>query len=164
MKIVNGSKPNRLRCWTIREAVELSESSGGYVFSARQVLGCSADFQSAVSPNCIRQAVGSVPRDAPSQSLAECNSAIRRSSTLRYYALNPSSGEYVFSVAAGVPPAVEPGILPGRLSCGLRGQFRVQRRHSGRQDAALYGSQDGCRHSHQATVNRYSGEAGGFPK
>ena len=54
---------------------------------------------------------------------------------------------YVFSVVAGVPPAVEPGILPGESRCGRRRQFRVQRRHSGRQDAALYGSQDGCRYS-----------------
>ena len=54
---------------------------------------------------------------------------------------------YVFSVAAGVPPAVEPGILPGGLSCGLCRRFRVQSPHFGRQDAALHGSQDGCRYS-----------------
>jgi hypothetical protein len=54
---------------------------------------------------------------------------------------------YPFSVAAGVPPAVEPGILPGGSSQGLRRHFRVQSAHSGRQDAALYGSQDGRRYS-----------------
>ena len=54
---------------------------------------------------------------------------------------------YVFSVAAGVPPAVEPGILPGGLSRGLCRHFRVQSPYSGRQDAGLYGSQDGCRYS-----------------
>src|SRR6266700_3331608 len=45
---------------------------------------------------------------------------------------------YLISVAAGVPPAVEPGILPGGLSCGRRLQFRAQRCHCGRQDAVLY--------------------------
>jgi len=49
----------------------------------------------------------------------------------------------VFKVVAGFQPAVELGILPSGLSCGLRGQFRAQNCHSGRQDAALYGSQDG---------------------
>src|SRR6266571_6142995 len=62
---------------------------------------------------------------------------------------------YLFSVAAGVPPAVEPGILPGGLSCGLRRRFRVQRCHSGRQAAVLYGSQDGCRYSRKPTLNTY---------
>src|SRR5580765_4703485 len=51
------------------------------------------------------------------------------------------------TVAAGLRPAVEPGILPGGLSCGFRRHSRVQSCHSGRQDAVLYGSQDGCRHS-----------------
>ena len=64
----------------------------------------------------------------------------------------------LLTVAAGVPPAVEPGILPGGLSRGLRRHFRVQSAHSGRQDAALYGSQDGCRYSHNATVNTYGRE------
>ena len=91
----------------------------------------------------------------------------------------------VLSVAAAVPPAVEPGIhppqcaggfgparrivvsphqlgrgqwyggrvLPGGLSCGRRRHFRVQNCHSGRQDAALYGSQDGCRYSRKPTPN-----------
>ena len=59
----------------------------------------------------------------------------------------PTGSQYLFSVAAGVPPAVEPGMLPGGLSCGLRRHFHVQSYHSGRQDAVLYGSQDGCRYS-----------------
>jgi len=62
---------------------------------------------------------------------------------------------YLFSVAAGVPPAVEPGILPGGLSCGLRRHFRVQSCQSGRQDAVLYGSQDGCRYTRKPTLNTY---------
>ena len=61
----------------------------------------------------------------------------------------------LFGVAAGVPPAVEPGILPGGLLCGRRRQFRVPRRHSGRQDAVLYGSQDGCRDSRKPALNSY---------
>jgi len=78
---------------------------------------------------------------------------------------SPPVGEYPFSVAAGVPPAVEPGILPGGFSCGLRRQFRVQSCQSGRQDAALYGSQDGCRYSREPTLNTYDGPrsvGGGF--
>src|SRR5437762_3239853 len=51
--------------------------------------------------------------------------------------------QYLFSVAAGVPPAPEPGILPGGFSHEFRRQFLVQSSPSGRQDAALYGSQDG---------------------
>ncbi len=39
----------------------------------------SADFQSAVSPNCIRPGVGS------SRHAAECNSAIRQNTILRYF-------------------------------------------------------------------------------
>ena len=62
---------------------------------------------------------------------------------------------YLFSVAAGVPPAVEPGILPGGFLCGLRRDFHVQSTYSGRQDAALYGSQDGCRYSRKPTLNRH---------
>src|SRR5207247_2367792 len=50
-----------------------------YLFSARWGLDRSADFQSAVSPNCIRQSVGSVPRAAVSKRMAECNSAIQQS-------------------------------------------------------------------------------------
>src|SRR2546425_5958663 len=35
----------------------------------------------AVSPNCIRRGVGSIPRVGVSQHLAECNSAIQHSAT-----------------------------------------------------------------------------------
>jgi hypothetical protein len=41
---------------------------------------------------------------------------------------------------------VAAGILPGGSSCSVALDFLVQSRHSGRQDAALYGSQDGRRH------------------
>ena len=68
----------------------------------------------------------------------------------------PTGSQYLFSVAAGVPPAVEPGILPGEFSCGLRRQFRVQSCYSGRQDAALYGSQDGSRYRQEPTLNTCS--------
>jgi len=44
----------------------------------------SADFQSAVSPNSIRQSAGPLPRGGVPQRLAECNSAIQQSATLRY--------------------------------------------------------------------------------
>jgi hypothetical protein len=44
----------------------------------------SADFQSAVSPICNRQSVGSVPRAGSPRGLAECNSAIQQATGLRY--------------------------------------------------------------------------------
>jgi len=56
-------------------------------------------------------------------------------------------------VAAGVSPAVEPGILPGGPSVHTppsSGYSRIVEKPdvlSGRQDAALYGSQDGRRHA-----------------
>ena len=68
----------------------------------------------------------------------------------------PTGSQYLFSVAAGVPPAVEPGILPRGSPWGFRREFRVQRCHSGRQDAALYGSQDGCRYNPKPALNTYS--------
>jgi len=71
---------------------------------------------------------------------------------------SPPAEEYLFSVAAGVPPAVDPGILPGVFSCRLRRQFLVQSSHSGRQDAALCGSQDGCGYSRKPTLNTYAEE------
>src|SRR5213075_824996 len=42
------------------------------------------NFHSAVSPNSIRQSVGLVRRDGVSERLAEYNSAIQQSATLRY--------------------------------------------------------------------------------
>ena len=49
-------------------------------------------------------------------------------------------------VAVGVPPAVEPGILPGGV--GVWTGVASPNSHPGsrRQDAALYGSQDSCRY------------------
>ena len=44
-------------------------------------------------------------------------------------------------------------VQPGGFSCGLRGQFRVESCQSGRQDAALYASQDGCRYSRKPTMH-----------
>ena len=61
---------------------------------------------------------------------------------------------YVVSgVAAGVSPAVEPGILPGGTSPRIPqnvAYFQIAEQPgvvSGRQDAALYGSQDGRRYA-----------------
>ena len=44
----------------------------------------SADFQSAVSPNCIRQNYGPVPGVGPLRCDADYKSAIQQSTTLRY--------------------------------------------------------------------------------
>src|SRR5436190_2394279 len=49
----------------------------------------------AVSPNCIRQSAGSVPRVGVSQRLPECNSVLRQSATLRYGgAPGPANSEF----------------------------------------------------------------------
>ena len=80
-----------------------------------QALGSSADFQSAVSPNCIRQRAGSVPRVGLLQRLAECNSAIQQSSTLRYGEALKDSGRL---------DAVD------ARACQHRGTFNVQRSRS----------------------------------
>src|SRR5205823_2579173 len=56
-----------------------SSLSPTYRLTARRGLDRSADFQSAVSPNCIRQSLVSVPRGGVPQRLAECNSAIQQS-------------------------------------------------------------------------------------
>jgi len=48
--------------------------------------------------------------------------------------------------------------LQSRASCpdnhraGVTVKFRVHRHHSGRQDAALYGSQDGCHYRRMPTL------------
>ena len=75
----------------------------------------------------------------------------------------------MFTVAAGILPAVEPGILPGGFSCGLRRQFLVQSCHSGRQDAARYGSQDGRRYvhahgKHLRSPTEWAGRQAGRPR
>jgi len=56
-------------------------------------------------------------------------------------------------VAAGVSPAVEPGILPGgqnAYQCKGRQRYlrfwKIHTLNPGGKDAALYGSQDGCRY------------------
>ena len=63
--------------------------------------------------------------------------------------------ELVQPVEAGVPPAVEPGILPGGCAAGFEVSSASRGRHSGRQDAVLYGSQDGCRYSRKPALNTY---------
>src|SRR5436190_19131729 len=52
------------------------------IFGPRREASGRTDFQSAVSPNWIRQTLASVPRVARSQHLAECNSAIQRSAAM----------------------------------------------------------------------------------
>src|SRR5438093_11695731 len=54
------------------------------LFGLLRASGRSADFQSAVSPNSIRQRVGLAPRVGFLRRPAECNSAIHQSTTLRY--------------------------------------------------------------------------------
>src|SRR5205814_2894284 len=64
-------------------------------------------------------------------------------------------------VAAGVPPAGEPGILPGGTISRPPPDARRfpeplerQTRFSVRQDAALYGSQDGCRYDQHTPFDK----------
>ena len=76
---------------TIKTQVATARAANAeaYQISALRALCCSADFKSAVSPTCSRRSVESVPRTGVSQRLAECNSAIQQSTTLRYnWALN----------------------------------------------------------------------------
>src|SRR5437773_139656 len=66
------------------------------------------------------------------------------------------ANKYLFSVVAGILPAVEPGIVPGALGEELDNARPISRARSGRQDAALYGSQDGCRYVCCRAVNTYA--------
>jgi hypothetical protein len=52
-------------------------------------------------------------------------------------------------VAAGILPAIEPGILPGGNGRVVREVTVIPRLGSGRQDAAFYGSQDGRRYGRE---------------
>ena len=69
------------------------------------------------------------------------------------------SAAFPFSVAAGVPrvpPALKPGILALRiLVWDQRSIFRSELLFGAVLDAALYGSQDGCRYSCKPTLNTY---------
>jgi len=59
VKVGKGGRPSvPSRCSLLSPALPSRRG----ICLARQALGCSADFQSAVSPNCIRQRVGTVPR------------------------------------------------------------------------------------------------------
>jgi len=68
----------------------------------------------------------------------------------------------VFAVVAGILPAVEPGILPGGPSVGICTVRPTSPPDSGRQDAALYGNQDGRRYHRRQTA--ITCEAGGERK
>jgi len=62
-------------------------SALAYLSSVPRAHCRSPDFSrrvGTVSPNCIRQSVGSVPHSGAPRRLAECNSAIQQSITLRY--------------------------------------------------------------------------------
>jgi hypothetical protein len=50
-------------------------------------------------------------------------------------------------VVAGVPPAVEPGILLGGTDMSRSNAFKAPQPSPGRQDAALYGRRDAYRYS-----------------
>jgi hypothetical protein len=72
---------------------------------------CCADFQSAVSPTCSRQGVGSVPCVGASQRLAEYNAAIQRGSVRRSaFSAKRATGVFKYlaagDAAAGHRPAL----------------------------------------------------------
>ncbi len=107
------------------------------LFTEWQALGRSADFQSAVSPNCIRQSAGSIPRVGVSQRLAECNSAIQQSSTLRYDgALNTHARQTQHARACALPDSLS----------SLR-SFAAKSIMADRRDALSYGALDELRNS-----------------
>src|SRR5437867_10898723 len=84
--------PNRRR---ISEEVTVPGPTG-FLFGESAWPGGSADFQSAVSPNCIRHSVEPVPGVAVAQHPAECNSALQQSATLRYDRYLTGGGRVVF--------------------------------------------------------------------
>ena len=75
---------------TIEAPVELKASEGDGLTTGRR---CSADFQSAVSPNCIRQGVGDTEKLANFRQRADCKSAKQQIENLRYGTGRPAAGE-----------------------------------------------------------------------
>src|SRR3989442_8534174 len=86
------------------------------------------DFQSAVSPPCSRQCVGSVPRVGVSQRLAECNSAIQRDIAQRGGAATKSSSSSFSSSASTARFTITRTTTRRRESRGLRrfGQILIE--------------------------------------
>jgi len=116
--------PRRLDTPTDRGPFSLS---GPYLFSVRRALGLYTDFQSAVSPTCSRQDLGSFQRVGVSQRLAECNSAKQQSTTLRYDgALNRYSHPMGDDETTAVPSLkTESAWQPARKKCAFNGNVRV---------------------------------------
>ena len=167
-----------------------------YLFGARRGLERSADFQSAVLPNCIRQGVGSSQRVGLCHRFAECNSALQQSATLRYggelstylhwgerelfsarktiqtrrlttarCALFPlPEGEYLFSVAAGLLPVVEPGILPGGMGVWFERALPLRISSPGGKMPPSTAAKMAAATDVSRTLNTYAGEGQGEGK
>src|SRR5207249_947065 len=85
-----------------------------YLFSVRWVLGCSADFQSAVSPNCIRQDAKWSPQVALSES--------SQRATLRYSRDTPNT----ILLGHGAQHTLQArATWPGSLSLAFRAWSRL---------------------------------------
>ena len=61
----------------------------------------------------------------------------------------------LFSVVEGILPAVEPGILPGGMGVRFAEGTSISHLGCGRQDAALYDSQDGRRYGRDLTYDAF---------
>ena len=127
-----------------------------------RALGRSADFQSAVSPNCIRQSVGSVPRAGISQRLAEYNSA------LRCGAEHPRNGGLLSVVPAGQIVIEFPkGVNPNPCSESFRETFEVPPGFGLRQSSGAFPTAprepkaaEGCRSPRHCRAQRSALDAG----
>src|SRR5204862_7252675 len=109
------------------ERPRTSPLSPAYRLTALRGLDRSADFQSAVSPNCIRQSLVSVPRGGVPQRLAECNSAIQQSTTLRYDGPgNRCSPEGVQRTCEGQEPWQDPRVWEMIASGGARAVHHIE--------------------------------------
>ena len=68
----------------ISACVLMSEADGREELEAAAVIGCGADFQSAVSQVCNLLSVEAKDASVISRGPADCKSAVQQSATLRY--------------------------------------------------------------------------------
>ena len=75
-----------------------------------------------------------------------------------------SSGSYMFSVAAGILPAVEPGILPDGMGVSSEKSFPLRTSDSGGKMPPSTAAKMAAATDANPTLNTYSGSGGRFPR